>query len=184
MRRVMAVEFLNPEMAAGLPDKFEFIPQQAASRRKRSAQMSWSVHSWSHRDASIVPGKPHINSHTGLSRLASMAVRLRSDGLRAIDHRLDEKNAGIGGKQSGRAKVEPRALHVQYPAAIGLQQLRHDNREIGQAVRLRAQMVQRPDCARCAEIKVPARPARNCRADEKPRGRVPRICRRRRREFH
>ena len=29
MRRVMAVEILNPEMAAGLPEKFEFIPQQA-----------------------------------------------------------------------------------------------------------------------------------------------------------
>ncbi len=29
MRRVMAVEILNPEMAASLLNKFEFIPQQA-----------------------------------------------------------------------------------------------------------------------------------------------------------
>ena len=34
MRRVMAVEILNPEMAAGLLDKFEFIPQQACIAAK------------------------------------------------------------------------------------------------------------------------------------------------------
>ena len=53
------------------------------------------------------------------------------DCLYAIHHCLDEKNAGIGGKQAGRAKVEPRALHVQYPVAIGLEQPRHDAEKSG-----------------------------------------------------
>jgi hypothetical protein len=34
VRREVAVEILNPEMAAGLLDKFEFIPQQASIASK------------------------------------------------------------------------------------------------------------------------------------------------------
>jgi hypothetical protein len=68
---------------------------------------------------------------------------------------LGSAGAPVGGAHSVPLKDNVIKTKLCHPRA-GLQQQRYDNREVGQGIRLRAQMVQRPDCAGCADIKVPA----------------------------
>ena len=70
----MAVEILNPKMAAHLCDEFKLVPQQICVAAKALGPDALARPFIKPQGWRIVPGEPHISSQTVLSRLVSMAV--------------------------------------------------------------------------------------------------------------